>query len=93
MEPALPQTLFRMTDTAVLAKFNDRDGRVRKLALSKMTDEQLVEEAFLATLSRFPTAKQKADGLAHLKGAKNRLEGVTDLIWALVNTREFILNH
>jgi hypothetical protein len=93
MEPALPQTLFRMTDAAVLAKFTDKDGRTRKLAQTKMTDEELVEEAFLATLSRFPTKQQKADGLQHLKDAKNRTEGVTDLIWALVNTREFILNH
>src|SRR5205807_1285347 len=93
MEPALPQTLFRMTDAAVLAKFIDANGRTLKLAKTKMTDEELVEEAFLATLSRFPTAKQKADGVEHLKSAKNRTEGVTDLIWALVNTREFILNH
>jgi hypothetical protein len=93
MEPALPQTLFRMTDAAVLAKFNDRTGRVAELSKSKMSDEQLVEEAFLATLSRFPTAAQKADALKHLKEAKSRAEGVTDLVWALVNTREFILNH
>jgi hypothetical protein len=93
MEPALPQTLFRMTDSAVLVKFTDQNSRTMKLAKSKMTDEELVEEAFLATLSRLPTKQQKADGLEHLKTAKNRTEGVTDLIWALVNTREFILNH
>lgn len=93
MEPALPQTLFRMTDGAVLVKFTDANGRVQKLVKSKLTDEELVEEAFLSTLSRFPTAEQKADALKHMKDAKNRLEGVTDLIWALVNTREFILNH
>lgn len=93
MEPALPQTLFRMTDAAVLAKFTNGNGRVAKLAKSKLTDAEVVEEAFLATLSRVPTAKEKADGLEHLKSAKNRVEGVTDLVWALVNTREFILNH
>jgi hypothetical protein len=93
MEPALPQTLFRMTDTAVLAKFVDVNGRVTKLVKSKMTNEELVEEAFLSTLSRLPSAKEKADGLDHLKTAKTRTEGVTDLLWALVNTREFILNH
>ena len=36
MEPALPQTLFRMTDAAVLAKFNDRSGRVVELSRSKI---------------------------------------------------------
>lgn len=92
-EPALPQTLFRMTDTAVLAKFTDANGRTVKLAKGKLTNEELVEEAFLSTLSRLPSAKEKADALDHLKDAKNRTEGVTDLLWALVNTREFILNH
>lgn len=93
MEPALPQTLFRMTDAAVLAKFTAADGRVVKLAKSKLSDEELVDEAFLATLSRTPTVKERADGLDHLKAAKTRAAGVTDLMWALVNTREFILNH
>ena len=92
-EAALPQTLFRMTDVAVMAKFTAPDGRVLKLAKTKMTDDELAEEAFLATLSRLPKATEKADAVAHLKSAKTRTEGVTDLIWALVNTREFILNH
>ena len=93
MEPALPQTLFRMTDAAVLQKFNDKDGRVAKLVKTKFANDELADELFLATLSRLPTAKEKADALDHLKGAKTRTEGVTDLLWALVNTREFILNH
>ncbi len=93
MEPALPQTLFRMTDAAVLAKFTAGDGRVMALAKSKLTNEELVEELFLATLSRLPKATEKADAVQHLKDAKNRTVGVTDLMWALVNTREFILNH
>ncbi len=92
-EPALPQTLFRMTDAAVLAKFTAADCRTLKLAKTKLTDEELAEEAFLATLSRLPRPTEKADAVQHLKDAKNRTEGVTDLLWALVNTREFILNH
>jgi hypothetical protein len=58
-----------------------------------MSDEELADELFLATLSRLPKAGEKLDTLQHLKEAKNRQEAVTDLIWALVNTREFILNH
>ena len=92
-EPALPQTLFRMTDTAVLSKFTVVGGRVQNLARSKMSDDALVNEAFLATLSRLPKPTEKADAVEHLKSAKARNVGVTDLIWALVNTREFILNH
>jgi hypothetical protein len=93
MEPALPQTLFRMTDPSLLAKFTDPTGRAIKLARTRMTDDELVEELFLAALTRKPKAEEKETALKHLKDARTRPEAVTDLLWALVNTREFILNH
>jgi len=92
-EPALPQTLFRMTDASILKKFTDAKGRVATLAKSKLTNEEIVDELFLATLTRLPPADWKADAVAAIKAAKTRAEGVTDVLWALVNTREFILNH
>jgi hypothetical protein len=93
MEPALPQSLFRMTDPLVLGKFNAANGRVRKLAQSKLTDAELVDEMFYATLTRLPKPDERDGALEHLKAARTRTEAVTDLMWALVNTREFILNH
>jgi hypothetical protein len=93
MEPALPQTLFRMTDPALLQKFNDRNGRAVKLAKMKLTNQELVDELFLSVLARSPKADEKGDALKHLSETKNRQEAITDVLWALVNTREFILNH
>ena len=92
-EPALPQTLFRMTDASILAKLNDPKGRVAALGRSQLPDEELADELFLATLSRFPRPDEKAETVKHLREAKSRPAAVTDLVWALVNTREFILNH
>jgi hypothetical protein len=92
-EPALPQTLFRMTDPTISTKLAANTGRVAQLAKAKLSDEQLVEEAFLATLSRRPTAAERDAALAHVRNARTRLEATTDLVWALINTREFILNH
>ncbi len=94
-EPALPQSLFRMTDPAVLAKFNDPTGRAVTLAKGGKPDADVVEEAFLATLTRKPTAAESAEAVKHLAGTtgKARIDGVVDLFWALINTREFILNH
>ncbi|MFO0798195.1 MAG: DUF1549 domain-containing protein [Gemmataceae bacterium] len=92
-EPALPQTLFRMTDPTISNKLAAGTGRVAQLAKAKLSDEELVEEAFLATLSRRPTADERASSLAHVRAARTRQEATTDLVWALINTREFILNH
>jgi Protein of unknown function (DUF1549)/Protein of unknown function (DUF1553) len=92
-EPALPQTLFRMTDPDMLRKFTDKNGRVAKLARTKLTDTELVDELFLTALARLPKPDEKEDAVKHIAAAKTRQEGITDVLWALVNTREFILNH
>jgi len=93
MEPALPQTLFRMSDPTMLAKFSDASGRSATLAKTKLTADELVDELFLATLTRKPSPEEKETAVTHLTAAKTRADGITDLLWALVNTREFILNH
>lgn len=91
-ELALPQTLFRMTDPTVAQKLN-QSRRLASLVKSKATDEQAVEELFLGTLSRMPTDKEKDEALKYIKGEKTRAAGLQDVLWALINTREFILNH
>jgi hypothetical protein len=58
-----------------------------------MSDDELADEMFLAALARFPKPDEKADAVKHLATARSKTEAITDLLWALVNTREFILNH
>ena len=90
-EPALPQTLFLMTDADLLKKIGE--GRLKKLLAGKKINGEVVEELFLATLSRFPDVAEKNWALEHLKTKKQRKDGFVDIVWALINTREFILNH
>ena len=92
-EPALPQTLFRLTDPSLTAKLATQTNRAHTLAKSKKTNDEAVEELFLGTLSRFPTDAEKADALKYVAAEKTRAAGLQDVLWALINTREFILNH
>ncbi len=91
-EPALPQTLYRMTDPTVAQKLQ-ASRRLADITKAKMTDDQAVEELFLGTLSRFPSDKEKEAAVKYIKESKVRAEGLRDTLWALINTREFILNH
>jgi hypothetical protein len=90
-EPALPQTLFVMTDPELLRKLSD--GRLKKLLADRRSDQDVIEELFLATLTRLPDEAEKRDALGHVKDARDRKAALVDLLWALINTREFILNH
>ncbi len=92
-DPALPQTLFRMTDPYLLAKFRLANNRINTLAKSKKPLEEALEELFLATLSRLPNDHERQAFRDHAKSETNRVTLLTDTMWALINTREFILNH
>jgi hypothetical protein len=55
------------------------------------TDEPLVDLAYLLVISRFPRAEEVQMAAAHLKRAQDRAGLVSDIIWALVNTKEFVM--
>jgi hypothetical protein len=93
MEPALPQRLFLMTDNTLLGKFNDPQGRLQTLIKSKLSDEEALYELFLATLTRLPNDRERKAFATYRQTVPNRQAALTDTLWALINTREFILNH
>ncbi|MCI0683694.1 MAG: DUF1549 and DUF1553 domain-containing protein [Gemmataceae bacterium] len=93
MEPALPQKLFLMTDQGLLDKFKVVDGRLEKLIKSTKSDDEALDELFLATLSRLPSARDRQAFADYRKMVTDRRTAFNDTVWALINTREFILNH
>ena len=59
-----------------------------------MKDPELVDEIYLMTLSRFPSADEKQKLLAYLaKNSTARPTAVQDVVWAVFNTKEFLFNH
>jgi hypothetical protein len=54
-------------------------------------DAHFVEVAFLLGMSRFPTASESKSGVAHLKRAGNRQTATSDVVWSMINSREFHL--
>ena len=87
----MPQTLYLMTDQTVLTKISD--GRLKTLLASKKTNEEIVDELYLATLSRLPSVRERQRLTEYVAGRPNRQAGFVDVTWALINAREFILNH
>jgi hypothetical protein len=70
-----------------------QSGRLQKLLAAKKSDDEVLDELFLATLSRFPTAADREHFAAYRQGRRDRQAAWGDCLWALINTREFILNH
>ena len=58
-------------------------------------DRKAVEVAYLAVLTRRPTAEESAHFEARLAGdrARSGKDRLTDLFWTLLNATEFSWNH
>jgi hypothetical protein len=56
-------------------------------------DSSIIDELFLATLSRKPTADEYAAVTSAIAVESNREEAFRDLFWALLNSKEFAFNH
>jgi hypothetical protein len=52
-----------------------------------------VETLFLATVSRLPDESQRARFVEYVEAAEDHRAALGDVLWALLNSPEFILNH
>ena len=74
-------------------KVTDPTGYVKQALAQFSEDGALVEEFYLRTLTRFPDAEELAAARNAIRKAKGRQQGAEDVLWALLNTKEFLYNH
>jgi Protein of unknown function (DUF1549)/Protein of unknown function (DUF1553) len=92
LEPTLSQSLHMLNGDATTQRIQ-QGGLVRKRFTEKKTPEQIVEELYLRTLTRRPSADEVAKLQGALKDEPDKAKGLEDVFWALMNTREFVFNH
>jgi hypothetical protein len=91
--PNIAQAMHLMNGDFLTRKIADPAGRVEKLVAGKSAPKDAVEQLYLATLSRPPTAAEAAKAAGWLASATSPREGLQDLLWALLNSREFLFDH
>ena len=58
-----------------------------------MTNDTLVRELYLSAFCRDPSAAELKTALQHLSASTDRKAAVVDLLWSIMNTREFLFQH
>jgi hypothetical protein len=90
---SMSQALHLMNGGTINDRIANPKGRVASLVNTSLKAEDAIEEIYVACLSRWPTEKEKKAGLYYLQNAPSIREGYEDLMWAILNSREFIFNH
>ena len=89
---SLPQALNLVNGRTISDAVADGGGRIAKAVLGGRSDREVVEELYLASLSRPPTAAELEKGLEYLRTGSGRAARAQDLLLALLNSKAFLYN-
>jgi len=89
----LAQVLLMGNSDDIENKLADGNGRIA-LAFGAQTEENaLVEDLYLAAFSRMPNETERTTCVGYLASAQDKRKAAEDLLWTLLNSREFAFNH
>jgi hypothetical protein len=91
-EANLAQVLHLLNSQEIQSKLARAGGRADQLAKDPRPDAAKVAELFVWAFARQPTQAQMDIAMANIeRNARNRQLAYENIIWALINTKEFIM--
>ncbi len=90
-DTSVVQALHLMNASELHKKVTSDSGRAAMLTKGNQSPREIVEELYLLAYSRFPTEEENAVGVSLFAGPEaDRRMAVEDLLWALMNSAEFV---
>lgn len=91
--PNLSQVLYLLNSEELERRLADKAGVVTELDKSGKPPREVLDELFLRTFSRLPRDSEAQAGVTQLEKPENRRAAIEDLLWTLLNSKEFLFNH
>ncbi len=92
-QPNIAQALHLMNNVELNKRITDPKGRIEKLIAAKKSHEAMIQELYQVTLSRPALAEEVERAKNWISQAGNLKDGLQDVMWVLLNSREFSFNH
>lgn len=89
----LAQVLTLANSDEIESKIGDAQGVITRLLKDQRSFDEIVDELYLGSLSRFPTSDERIKTKYFVDAVENKTEAYQDLLWTLLNSREFMFNH
>jgi hypothetical protein len=90
-DTTLNQAFQLITGEMLNCMLTEPDNRIGKLLAVGKPTEAIIEELYLASLCRPPSPRELERTLALVKRAKTPRAGLEDMLWGLLNAKEFLL--
>ena len=92
-QPTLSQGLALMNGGIVQQACTSSKGRLKRLLNSEGDDSAIVSEIYLAAFCRPPSPSESRLHQDYIADADNREKALEDIVWALLNSKEFLFQH
>ena len=91
----LAQVLLLSNSDEIENKLASGEGKIAKLFAEKEKKplKQVVEELYLGAVSRLPSSDELNTSLTYLEQQPDQRQAAEDLLWTLLNSKEFMFNH
>ncbi len=89
----LAQALHTLNGDTLAGKISAQQGRIAQHLAATKEHEEIVSELYLATLCRPPSSTELEASREILAESRNAPECYQDLLWALINTKQFLFVH
>jgi len=89
----LAQAFQMINGPTVRRKLDAPENRVGQRMAAGAGDPELLAELYLAALCREPKPAEQAAMVDYLRHARDRRSAWEDIVWALLNSKEFLLRH
>jgi hypothetical protein len=89
----LAQALQLINGPTVNDKLRNPNNRIGLLVAKKVSDSEMLNELYLVALSRPPAPDEVKAATEHLAKNTDKRKAWEDLVWALLNSKEFLFRH
>lgn len=90
-EATLAQTLEMISGDLIHDLLQSEDNRLASACQEGVETEEVLDVLYWSALSRPPAQTELTAALQHVNQAEERLTGLQDITWALLNSNEFLL--
>jgi hypothetical protein len=91
-DPSLSQALHLINGNTTSGKI-DQGGLLKTWKDSGLAPDAIIDRIYVRCLSRRPTDPERANLIKMVAESPNVDQGLHDVFWAILNSREFIFNH